>query len=872
MAENNSTQFKPRPKPTLGEVKDSGVRNVVGIAPRPKPGPNSGKMPPKPNMSRPMPPKPPRPSQQPPRKRPMPTPTKPPRPENAASQNQGGANPNQNNNSQNFNNAYAYQAYSNMLNNMQFMNAIGLVNGIYQNAQMNNRANNSYNANSFDKQTLFDEFYEYVSRKTKNENISSFNSNQPSANSNTNEEKAEEISEAVQGANETGKSLDQYLEYMCSEDDFVKFGLEPLKVEEVHNSPISTSMIVSVKPFQMGKILSMGEYTAEAYENLINKNYSVFFNNDAEQETQKVEEVPEIEGINDANLENEDLNQEVSALSEESAEIQDANSDESENISEEVAEELQEDATVLESYENQAETDDQQVEEDSESEKEEEDVFTNLYEYEEIKRKRRETNENLQEMIEDISKVELEKLKKEKRAELQKAEEEYNKELASKEKSKSSKNQAILEAFDEDESEENEPLLEIAPSIDDIENGFETTVTLDENGEEKVEVVVPYNKNERFDNIAYKALHYDEILRKENAEKEEKLKNANLKQDRLNIEINNLKEIVGSLKSELTKQEGEKQELEEKFEITNTRNKEKDLALEENISNIKELSKENDFMKDVVQSLMDEVAELRASLSMTQKALNKKEQENKLIEQQLASNSYEILAPQVQESEIQEQEIEEFESAEETHCDSEQNDCDSEPVEESQNIENAEEISFADYDIENLQTVESDIFDADTYNIDGIIIDEDSLETSGHFVEKIKLASEDIQGVYNEIRNEIMSYKGVKGRCSSACDTFRLNKDIIAKFLLIGKTMKLYLSLDPEDENLPQNIYHQKDESKKKAYKDTPFMVKLQSRLSVRKAKKLITYMFEKLDVVKNPKYEEVDYVETLERQVVKNK
>ena len=203
MAENNSTQFKPRPKPTLGEIKDSGVRNVVGITPRPKPGPNSGKMPPKPNMSRPMPPKPPRPSQQPPRKRPMPTPPKPPRPENVASQNQGGANPNpnqnnannnnQNNNAQNFNNAYAYQAYSNMLNNMQFMNAIGLVNGIYQNAQMNNRANNPYNANSFDKQTLFDEFYEYMSRKIKNENISSFNSNQPSANSKADEEKAEEI-------------------------------------------------------------------------------------------------------------------------------------------------------------------------------------------------------------------------------------------------------------------------------------------------------------------------------------------------------------------------------------------------------------------------------------------------------------------------------------------------------------------------------------------------------------------------------------------------------------------------------------------------------------------------------------------------------
>lgn len=151
------------------------------------------------------------------------------------------------------------------------------------------------------------------------------------------------------------------------------------------------------------------------------------------------------------------------------------------------------------------------------------------------------------------------------------------------------------------------------------------------------------------------------------------------------------------------------------------------------------------------------------------------------------------------------------------------------------------------------------------------MIDEDSQVENGKqkkevveksFVEKVQTADSDIQSIYNEIKNELLSYKGIKSRFSSACESYRKAREMVAKFVIIGRTMKLYLALDPS--SLSDNIYHQKDESKKKAYKEVPFMVKIKSPLSIRKAKELIAIAMERQEVVKNAKYENQDYVSQL--------
>lgn len=146
-----------------------------------------------------------------------------------------------------------------------------------------------------------------------------------------------------------------------------------------------------------------------------------------------------------------------------------------------------------------------------------------------------------------------------------------------------------------------------------------------------------------------------------------------------------------------------------------------------------------------------------------------------------------------------------------------------------------------------------------------IIVDEDG-EISHTMTAKVLNAEDDIKVIYNDIKNYLLSYKGIKSRYSSACESFRLSRKLMAKFVIIGRTVKLYLALDPSE--FPNNIYHQKDESKKKAYIDVPFMVKVKSNLSIRKAKELIDKMMQENDLVKNFKYKEKDYVEVLRQSL----
>ncbi|MBQ8748864.1 MAG: hypothetical protein IJZ29_00125 [Clostridia bacterium] len=144
-----------------------------------------------------------------------------------------------------------------------------------------------------------------------------------------------------------------------------------------------------------------------------------------------------------------------------------------------------------------------------------------------------------------------------------------------------------------------------------------------------------------------------------------------------------------------------------------------------------------------------------------------------------------------------------------------------------------------------------------------IIVDESGEGLINHnMTSKVLNAEDDVKEIYNDIKNYLLSYKGIKSRYSSACESFRLSRKLMAKFVIIGRTVKLYLALDPDE--YPSNIYHQKNESKKKAYVDVPFMVKIKSSLSRRKAKELIDKMMAENDLVKNFKYKEKDYVEEL--------
>ncbi|MEG2342519.1 MAG: hypothetical protein RSB95_05350, partial [Bacilli bacterium] len=125
------------------------------------------------------------------------------------------------------------------------------------------------------------------------------------------------------------------------------------------------------------------------------------------------------------------------------------------------------------------------------------------------------------------------------------------------------------------------------------------------------------------------------------------------------------------------------------------------------------------------------------------------------------------------------------------------------------------------------------------------------------FVERFLAADEDIFAIYNTIKNELFSY-GIKSRVSSSGDSFRLHRVNYCKMTIAGKRIKLYLNLNPND-YLETSIPFG-DASSKKIYTDIPFVFKVKSPLSIKRAKDLIADMMYKHGVQRIDLPQNVDY------------
>ena len=105
------------------------------------------------------------------------------------------------------------------------------------------------------------------------------------------------------------------------------------------------------------------------------------------------------------------------------------------------------------------------------------------------------------------------------------------------------------------------------------------------------------------------------------------------------------------------------------------------------------------------------------------------------------------------------------------------------------------------------------------------------------FEERLLSSDKDIQDLYSELKNEILSY-GVKSRVSSSGDTFRLHRKTYIKLTVAGKSLKLYFALNPDDyRDSPIPV---QDASEKGIYAEIPLVFKVKSPLSVRRCKQLI--------------------------------
>lgn len=114
------------------------------------------------------------------------------------------------------------------------------------------------------------------------------------------------------------------------------------------------------------------------------------------------------------------------------------------------------------------------------------------------------------------------------------------------------------------------------------------------------------------------------------------------------------------------------------------------------------------------------------------------------------------------------------------------------------------------------------------------------------FQARTALAKEKTRNYYKEIKEELLSYKGIRSRISWQYDSFSYKREKIAILTIRGNTLSLYLKLDLNSLGEPK--YKLIDESHKKSYEDTPIMLKIRGSRTLKYAKELINLICEDLE------------------------
>ena len=98
--------------------------------------------------------------------------------------------------------------------------------------------------------------------------------------------------------------------------------------------------------------------------------------------------------------------------------------------------------------------------------------------------------------------------------------------------------------------------------------------------------------------------------------------------------------------------------------------------------------------------------------------------------------------------------------------------------------------------------------------------------------------SDEVKQYYTELKNEILSYRGVKSRMSWRTESFRRGRVTLAKFAVRNKELCVYLALDPEQYMDTRFVFESVRDVK--LYENVPMLVYIRNELAAKKAKDLI--------------------------------
>ena len=119
-------------------------------------------------------------------------------------------------------------------------------------------------------------------------------------------------------------------------------------------------------------------------------------------------------------------------------------------------------------------------------------------------------------------------------------------------------------------------------------------------------------------------------------------------------------------------------------------------------------------------------------------------------------------------------------------------------------------------------------------------------EQRASFEARIAELSDDAKLYYNQLKDYLLSFKKVKSRLSNRCDSYRVGRELLCKMAIGGKTLKIYLAIDANKEEVVSKKLHFRDMSSSKAYSEVPAMIPVKSELCVKKVCEVISLMMKK--------------------------
>lgn len=244
-------------------------------------------------------------------------------------------------------------------------------------------------------------------------------------------------------------------------------------------------------------------------------------------------------------------------------------------------------------------------------------------------------------------------------------------------------------------------------------------------------------------------------------------------------------------------------------------------------------------VEEVAQPVEEQVDEVEEPVEETPVEEEQEEQAEEEVEEE---------EPQIEE--VQEEELPEEEPQVEEEVASA---VAEEIVEEEIDDEEEEE----DFDEDEEEDEEDDDDEEEDEGIGEIEIGGKSYRPKYAYPTRIKLVSDKVKDFYTDIKNEFLSY-GIKSRISKTKENFNFSRDNVARFVVRGKTLKLYIAIDPN--SIDHAYFHHKDVSEKKTYFDIPTMMPIKSRLASVKAIELVAMLAEQLGLHKKRRFQNKDF------------